>query len=175
MGAGEVLASIPKWIPTEYEREISERAEETPEGMSATEEADLTRFILSPAQQMARESRLRGEAIKAAGMGAVTSARDVLQERKAQVQGMAEAAVKAGAVIVQEKMKALKEDIAEIKDAKAAKYAIQKERRQGVTDLFSNLTKIVGYYGGYAPAKPKMESEATQIALAMNPYTPTDL
>ena len=58
MGAGEVLASIPKWIPTEYEREISERAEETPEGMSATEEADLTRFILSPAQQMARESRL---------------------------------------------------------------------------------------------------------------------
>lgn len=167
MALGEAAASIPMLLPTEYEKEIKERADDTPEGMSATEEADLTRFILSPAQQMARESRLRGEAIKASGMGAVTSARDVLQEKKAQVQGMAEAAVKAGAVIAQEKMKALKEDIAEIKDAKAAKYAIQKERRKAASDLAGNLTKIVGYYGGYAPTKPRLGT-LDQLKLAGN-------
>ena len=139
MALGEMAATasmfpIREKNRTQFEKDIRDRADDTPEGMSAQEEADLTRFIFGGAQKAAREGRMRGEAIQAA-RGGITSARDALQEKTAQAQGLAEAAVRAGAIIAQEKSAALQQDIAEIKDAQASVFAMDKERRKQINNF----------------------------------------
>ena len=123
-------------------------------GLTSAEKQLLAESQMRPVKGLAREARLRAEAVKAAGMGAVTSARDVLQEKKAQAQGIAEAGRQAGMTFAQAEMAKADQNIKRMEQMIAYKGARAKEKRKAVSSFTGALGAIYGDVVATGAVKP---------------------